>query len=454
MDIRQSCKFQWSIFWTTLICTCYYDLFQEYDYGIICIQQQVLACTVLKEEIKDTRMLGNLPIGKSNPYIGFKEGSHKVGGSKSFCDQSSLSWIMCELNNKIGSQVMEHYTRTTDLSVPTDIIAQVIRIPFNGQSRSDRLANYEDNVQRYQPQVRSTNNGLVRESLQQQTAPFLHLGISSTCRCPRCFYPGLVKRDRFILCSFCTYCTNNQETSTGENNQSDNCTNMGSTNMVATNYEFPTVFSSTHWNRFCEGASTQCRAIERQMEISSGSSRFSEEQLHLDADNLRATGSIQDSTDTSYGSHRRQFRDFMIKRGTQIDVLAIESFLMTYFYRTRSGKAATAAVHALKQRARVLSIQWLSNLLAQDRILDLTTAMKKISPTGKKRHRDPFPIQLLRNLVILGSTKLSWLEFTLVSALIALGLRSMARGGELAALRCSDVTFTNNGMSLICTDKD
>lgn len=358
----------------------------------------------------------------------------------------SNTWHFSEKSQKDCKASLAYDTSSTDLYVRTNPITYVIRIPSLYPGGSNGLGNQGISLQGNHQQAGSTHHGLVRQPHQSQNSSILHMGLSQGSGSLGRFHSGLVNGEGFFLHGIRIDPQSAEETLSGTRSGSNYCPYLGSTGMVAINQAIPIECSAIDWVRFCEGSIEQRRTVERQLEVAGGPSRFSEQQLHLDAQCIREAGSIRDSTDIAYGSYRRQFRDFIIKRNTPVDIIAVEAFCMKTFYRTKSGSTVAAALHALRQRAKVLAMSWLLDILNREQITDLVAAMKKLSLTGTKRHRDPFPIHLLQSLVTLGSSKLDWLQFILVTALIALGLRSMARGGELAGLLRKDIKFTNNGM--------
>jgi hypothetical protein len=176
------------------------------------------------------------------------------------------------------------------------------------------------------------------------------------------------------------------------------------------------------------------------------SSRFSDQEIAAQVDTIITAGSIRVTTDRTYATYRKKFHKFIVDHNLVINEFSLERFLLESFKCNNSGNVAAAAVHALKQHAKILSLTWLYDLLEQDRIKLLVAAMKNLSPRGSKREKDPVPLAMLREFIIRGNDFMDWEEYVLVSALLVLTMRCMACGNKVSMLGIDDVSFTENTM--------
>ena len=165
-------------------------------------------------------------------------------------------------------------------------------------------------------------------------------------------------------------------------------------------------------------------------------------------DGILMQGNVRDSTDVTYHSYRKQFRVFMVRGRFTIDVVSMERFLLDKFYSTNSGKSVGAAVTALKNRAKLLNIGWLLQILESQRIGDLVEALKKLQPVGRSIERDPVSLALIFKCIEEADSVWPWNLYVKVSVVITLAMRCMSRGGEIANLEVGDLEFVNEGIKI------
>lgn len=153
---------------------------------------------------------------------------------------------------------------------------------------------------------------------------------------------------------------------------------------------------------------------------------------------LLLNNSREVSTQSTYHWYQKQFVDFAEKLNLAWDEDTALLFITRWFCKKKSFSSCRMARFAV---AALYLDNGITCLKESHRMKNLLKACEKFSVIPSRSSRDPFPVMLLHSLC--HNKPSSWNEqlWVMYCALISIGLRTMARGGELCCLKRSDIEF-------------
>lgn len=92
-------------------------------------------------------------------------------------------------------------------------------------------------------------------------------------------------------------------------------------------------------------------------------------------------------------------------------------------------------------------------LKGSERMERLLKSCRKYGAPPRSKKRDPFPVKLLHALCVKMPNEWTIERWYMTCALIAIGLRTMARGSELCNLNGTDITFGKNNTMVVSFSK-
>jgi len=147
------------------------------------------------------------------------------------------------------------------------------------------------------------------------------------------------------------------------------------------------------------------------------------------------------STRRTYGIYQKHFIKFANKHSLEWNEEAALLFITNWFCQRKSYSGCKQARFAI---AALYSDNGIDCLKNSERLIKLLVACEKFSEIPNTRKRDPFPVHLL--LALASKKPESWSHnlWWMIRCLISIGLRTMARGSELCALRKSDISIISD----------
>jgi integrase len=155
-----------------------------------------------------------------------------------------------------------------------------------------------------------------------------------------------------------------------------------------------------------------------------------------------------DSTIRNYGYYQKAFLAFLNQLGRELPASysVVASFLTSHFLKTSSHSGCKQAKFAIAALHKDAGFEDPSNNYY---IKQLLASFKKYGNTPKLIDRQPFPLQLLKELASYCPAEWSHLRWCQSVFLCILGLRTMSRGSELAGLKWTDFLLENKRLQVI-----
>ncbi|KAL0485313.1 hypothetical protein AKO1_011666 [Acrasis kona] len=220
-------------------------------------------------------------------------------------------------------------------------------------------------------------------------------------------------------------------------------TKMGSQTVVEDITENCNKVDGSQWKMFCEGADGSRGTLQSVLENGSSACTWSTSFLSKVCRDIKLSG-VQPSTDKTYKTYRRKFSNFFVRRNLPISIDSVQQFFTELFCKSRSGNVVRLAYFGILHRASALGWSQVINSLLSAEVKALRTATMNVSPVAYRIHRDPFPLLLVKKFI--RSLGVGWVyaDFVRTCAFILIGMRTMARGGELARLTSRDISLFGN----------
>jgi len=152
------------------------------------------------------------------------------------------------------------------------------------------------------------------------------------------------------------------------------------------------------------------------------------------------------STKDSYYWYQHHFEQFATREQLEWNENTVSLFLTHWFKKRRSYSACKTAKFAIGALFTDNNIQCNLNTM---RMRNLMRAFEKHSNIPSNKRRDPFPVHLLGQLCTKKPASWSIAKWHASCALIAIGLRTMARGSELCSLSFKDIEFVDNKTMIV-----
>jgi len=188
---------------------------------------------------------------------------------------------------------------------------------------------------------------------------------------------------------------------------------------------------------------------ESRLEILSGTGRTAISKLSK-MKTLLLRNSREASTQTTYYYYQKKFTEFTKTNRLPWNEETALLFVTRWFCKARSISGCKQAKCAI---AALYDDKGNDSLKGSERMERLLKSCKKYGAVPRSKNREPFPVKLLHLLCVRMPEEWTIERWYMVCALIAIGLRTMARGSELGMLNVTDITFGKNSTVTVSFNK-